>query len=120
MTSKTRFVAGLLNQTAVWWQATDNDGDGGRVFADGVEINVRWEHEHERFVDDQEREIVSRAVVFVDRDIDAEDYLYLGTLDVLTSGATNNPYAMGGAYEVRSFEKTPSIDGQRFVRRALL
>lgn len=108
-----------LNQTAVRWTGATADGFGGRTFDDGTEIDVRWEDKQKLFVDAQGRESVSKAFVFVGVDLLVGDYLMLGDLDDLSSGA-EEPGQVATAYEVRAFEKVSNLAGTSFVRKAVL
>lgn len=118
MPGRSNFITRQLNQTAVYWGTPVADGWGGRSFASGIEIAVRWEHKAQAFVDALGQETVSRAVVYADQDFDIGGYLYLGELADLSSAP--DPKDSSSAYEIRQFEKTPDLGGTRFIRRALL
>ena len=119
MSGRSRLLVHGLSQAAVHWGTPTNDGYGGRAFASTTDILVRWEDKHELFKDSQGREVVSRAVVFVDRDIPVGDFLMLGTVAGLTPGAAQ-PSDNAEAFEVRSFTKIPDLMGTRFTRKAWL
>jgi hypothetical protein len=65
-------------------------------------------------------------LVFVNQDIDEEGYLYLGTLDELydsaesSAGAIDDPKQIEGTYIIKRFQKTPSLDGTSYLRKAYL
>lgn len=109
-----------LKQTAVFWGNPQNDGAGGRTFDDPIELSVRWEQQQELFVDASGQESTSKAVVYVDQDVDIGGYLYLGDLDELSSAEESDPLTVGEAYEIRSFKKLPDIKADRFLRKAWL
>jgi hypothetical protein len=109
----------LLKQSAVYWAVTGYDGFGGRSFAEPVELAVRWEDRQQLFVDLGGQEAVSRSVAYLGTDVENGGYLYLGTLNDLASDGVD-PLTVGDAQEIRSFEKIPSLDGLRFVRKAWL
>lgn len=118
--SKSKRFTNALKQTAVYWGAPVSDGQGGRTFADAVELDVRWEERHDLFIDPQGQEKQSSAVVFVDQDVDIGGYLFLGDLDDLGSAEEDDPMIVSGAYEIRQFDKTPDLKGTSFLRRAWL
>jgi len=109
-----------LRQTTVYWGNPQNDGAGGRTFDEPVELSVRWEQRQELFVDANGQESTSKAVVYVDRDVDIGGYLYLGDLDDLSSTEEGDPLTVDGAYEIRSFKKLPDIKADRFLRKVWL
>lgn len=108
-----------LKQTAVYWGDPKNDGFGGRTFDAPVEISVRWEETSELFIDASGQEARSRAVVYVAQDVDIGGYLYLASLDDLSS-ALEGPMQIEKAYEIRGFAKIPSIKADKFMRKAWL
>lgn len=119
MVSRSTVWLDQLSQTAVWWTNPVNDGFGKRTFDHGVEVKCRWEQKSELFVDAQARQVMSRAVVYVDRDLAVHDYLYLGTLEELAVVGIQ-PFELAEAFEIRAFKKIPSRDATRFVRTAWL
>lgn len=108
-----------LNQTAVYWSAPTFDGLGGSTFTIGADIACRWEDKAELFLDLQGKEQRSSAVVFVSSDLAVGGYLYLGSVDDLTTPQKSDPMLIA-AYEIRAIEKIPSIDAQRFTRKVWL
>jgi len=109
-----------LKQTAVYWANPQNDGFGGRTFDDPVEISVRWEDRQELFVDVSGQEARSRAIVYLNQDVDMGAYLYLGNLADLSSAEEGDPLIVGSAYEIRGFKKIPDIRAERSLRRVWL
>lgn len=110
----------MLRQTAVLWANPTSDGQGGRTFDDPVETNVRWEQQQELFTDASGQERLSRAVVFIDRDVAVGEYLFLGGLDDLSSAEESDPLIVGDAYEIMKFEKIPDLSASRSVRKVWL
>ena len=119
MPSKGTLISHNLKDTAVYWGSPTPDGWGGRTFADGIEIDVRWEDRQEMFVDPAGREIRSQAVVYTDRDLALGGYLYLGTLHDLSSD-TAAPETMDDAMEIKKIEKVPSLKIDRYIRKVWL
>ena len=120
MSSRSTVFTNQLSQTAVYWGNPASDGYGGRTFDAGVEISVRWEDTQEMFVDDAGQESVSRAIVFVSQDVKVGGYLHSGPLSDISSAEDVDPLTVSTAYEIRKFDKVPSIDATIFVRTAWL
>lgn len=119
MPGASSFQTGMLKQKAVLWLNPVNDGYGGRTFDDPAEIDCRWEDLAQTFVDASGREAVSRAVVYVDRDVAPGAYLMLGEVADLDSDSAG-PDSEPDAREVRSFSKIPSVSGTLFCRKVWL
>jgi hypothetical protein len=110
-----------LKQTAVYWASPTPDGFGGATFTTGAEIACRWEDKDELFVDRAGQEVRSHAMVYVGQDLDDGGYLYLGDLDDLSSAEEADPLTVTGAYEIRSFQKSPRLKAAtEFLRKATL
>ena len=118
--SKTKRFTNALKQTAVYWGSPVSDGQGGRTFADAVEVDVRWEERQELFIDPQGQEKQSSAVVFIGQDVVVGAYLFLGDLDDLGSAEEGDPLNVDGAYEIRQRTKIPDHRGIEFLRKAWL
>ena len=109
-----------LKQNAVYWAPGVSDGEGGTAFTQGVEIKCRWEDKQVNYVSDKGETEVSRSIVFTDRDVFLKGYLFLGLLQDLTSSAGEDPTEEHDAYEIKSFNKIPSVKGNKFERTAVL
>jgi len=104
-----------FNQKAVYWSTPVVDGYGGRTFATGVEVSVRWEQRQELFIDATGQEARSNAIVFIAQDVDLAGYMYLGTLASLSTAEKADPLAVSSAYEIRMFNKNVNIAGDDFL-----
>ena len=109
-----------LKQTAVYWGSPVNDGYAGHTFDDPVEIACRWEDKGELVRDASGAEFVSRSIVYVLQDVDTDGYLFLGVLTDLSSAEEGDPEGTDGAYLIKKFDKSPSLSGSEFVRKAYL
>jgi hypothetical protein len=115
----------MRKQTAVYWPlgtsesgGTDIDGFGVPVLGTPVQIEVRWEDVTEQFLDKENNPQISRAKVYVDRDVDVGGVLMLGTLeDVLDETRAKNNV---GAWEIRKFDKIPNLKATEYLRIAIL
>lgn len=104
-----------LNQQATYWEAQEPDGFGGKVTGPATPIKCRWEDKAVNYTGRLDRqEEVSRAVVFVDREMRVGDWLYLG------STAESDPTALPEAFQVRKFDRVPDLRNLNTVLRAIL
>lgn len=113
------FITKNLLQTVVFWGTPSADGYGGFTYADPVELNARWEDRQELFINAQGREELSRAIVYVDADVEAGGYLYLGELDDFDSSAPV-PTENASAYMIKAFQKIPNLRATDYQRKVWL
>lgn len=109
-----------LNQTAVYWASPVDDGYGGKTFDTGVEISVRWEDRNIKFIDADGEENLSRAIIYANQDFDLGGYLFLGTLNDLSSAAGDDPTVEHDAYEIKQVLKSPSVKSDQYLRKVYL
>ena len=114
------FITKYLNQTAVHWPTPTKDGFGKLTYGTAVEISVRWEEKNELFLNQEGKQQVSRAIVYVDRDMVIDEYLYLGELTDLSTQEKSNPNLEVYAYSIKGFKKSVSINGTEYVRKVWL
>lgn len=114
-----------LPQTAVYWPpgsadsgGVDYDDDGDPQYGTAVEISCRWEDKTVEFLNSRGATVVSRARVYTDTDLVEGGVLWLGTLATVSDLA--DPKANDSAWEIRGFDKSPSIDADEYVRKAYL
>ena len=124
-------ITKMRRQTCVYWGNPVPTGDGQYTFDAPVEIKCRWDATNQLFTNKDGEESVSKAIVFVDRDVDEGGYLRLGTLleleDLLDSNDSNldsnsdlDPRFVPGAGMIRSFGKSPNLKATEFLRKAIL
>lgn len=113
-------ITHLLKQTAVYWAAPTKDGYQTPTFSTPSEISVRWENKSVLFVDENGKEVRSKATIYIDQDVDLDGYLFLGEVDDLSSDAQSDPRKENDAYPIRGVDNLCSFDGTTYVRRALL
>ena len=118
-------ITRMRKQTAVWWPqqsaevaGMDHDRFGQPQVSDPVQISVRWEDVSEEFIDSNNTRQLSRARVYVDRDMSVGDILMLGKLTDITDAV--NPKENINAWEVRRFEKLPNIKNTEQLRTVFL
>lgn len=118
-------VSRMRKQTAVYWGLAHNDS-GGVAYSDygkplytsPIEIDCRWSDKNEEVLDMQGRMFLSRATVYVDRDVDISGVLLLGDLDDVTD--SDNPFENTGAWEIQRFDKIPNLRATEFLRKVFL
>lgn len=113
-------LSSKLNQTAVYWANPINDGQGGRTFDDPVEVAVRWEQKQELFADASGQTVRSMAVVYLAQDVVLDGFLYLGTLNDISSAEEGDPMTLSNAYAIRNFQSTPNVKATTFLRKVWL
>lgn len=120
------FINKVCVQTAVYWGSPNENGTGGKIYADPIEIKCRWEDKVKLVADKTGESILSKAEVLVTQELDYQGYLYLGTLDELydsaaSSGVSLNPKEIDGACEIISRDKIPLFrKTDKFVHKVYL
>jgi len=111
----------MLTQTAIYWAPAGKDNYGMQTYSDPVEIPCRWQWKQELFVDDRGKEQISHAIVYINQDLELNGEIMLGDLDDLSSSQEEAPHDSGvDAYTIRSFAKSPDIEGRVYVRKVWL
>jgi hypothetical protein len=112
----THFTTKNLKQTVVYWGNPVNDGLGAFTFDDPVEISARWEDRQQMFKNAQGQDELSKAVVYLGQDVQIGGYLYLGTLDDMSSSAPE-PGDVTTALQIQGLTKVPGIKGTTYLRK---
>jgi len=121
MPSGPSIIDRMLKQTAVFWALTGSDGRGGLTFAAPIEVKVRWELKNEFFVDNEGNEILSEAVVYVDRITREGGWLFEGELaDIDSSVDETVPQKVSESKQIKKFHKLPNFEASKFLNTAIL
>ncbi|OPX89982.1 MAG: hypothetical protein A4E53_01197 [Pelotomaculum sp. PtaB.Bin104] len=73
-------IQGKLNQTAQWKRKTGNNDYAEPIYADPVDIAVRWEGRRRMVRNQQGKEVISECLVFCLEDVQPDDVItYKGT-----------------------------------------
>lgn len=113
----------MRKQVAVYWPPSAPDAFGQPTWGSPVELRVRWEDVSKEFISDQGSVSMSNALVYVP-EVSAgveclpRGVLMLGELD--SSVNTDDPKANEGAWEIKRFDKLPTINAKRFLRTCFL
>lgn len=103
-----------LIQDATLWVTTGSNGYGGYDFNTPQAIKVRWLTKRKLFINFGGEEETSNSEVYCAVDMAVGDYLYLGT------STETDPTSISGAFQVKAFEKIPSLRNLEILRSALL
>ena len=103
-----------LRQSVTYWSPGTPDGFGGVSFGTPVVVKGRWEDRTNLFVDIDGNEARSSTRVYLDRDVELNGFLFLG------SSTATDPKTVSDAKEIRDFRKTPNLQATEFERRVLL
>lgn len=109
----------ILRDTAVYWDMTDSNPDGTVLYGQPIEIGCTWKKDIRRIKDFWEKEVASRAQIYVGIDLIEQGMLYHGKLVDLSEEEKATPSLIPNAFEIRRFQKTPSLYlPNKFMRKA--
>lgn len=112
------FLKRTLKENAVYWAPDTKDGFGGRTYKDPVDLKVRWEQKSRVITDAEGKESVSDAEVYVLIDLEMEGKLWKGSTE--DGDYSSSSEMVEEAYEIKGFEKLPSLKSGQFIRKAYL
>ncbi len=107
----------FMNQKAIYWAPSELDRHGKPTWANPIEIDCRWDDMAEEIIGPNGEQILSRAQLIVDRDLELKGKLKLGDLD---STIEDDPNDNKDAWEIIQVPKTPDRKGTKFLREAYL
>ncbi len=114
-------ITKMLRDWAVYWplSATELSAYGQPTYGTAIEIRCRWQDRQEEYFTPDNVRKISKAKVFVDRDVVVGGVLWQGQLiDVPTS--LTSPKKNAGAFEIQRFDKIPDLKYRKFLRKAYL
>lgn len=115
------FIRRTLVQTAVYWGNPTGDGEGGNTYDAPVEVKCRWQDRKQVIMEDNGEKMLSRALAFVEQELDYNGLLYLGTLADLDSTQEADPSTITDICIIKRFEKIPALASKSvFLYRAFL
>lgn len=113
------FVSKQLNQTMVYWPSPVNDGYGGKTFGVPVEVPARCEYRIERAINAMGNEVLSKAFVYLEQEVEEGAFLYLGSLSDIDADGLVNPSTVKGSMIVLTFLKIPRLaSATEFIYKA--
>jgi len=104
-----------LKEDVTHWPLTGSDGYGGFTYDPPVKLKGRWEEKAVLFLNADNEEVVSQAIVYLGVDIAQGDYLGLGDLT-----ATNDPTTISDTYRIRQRHRTTDLRNLISLRKAFL
>lgn len=105
-----------LRETVTHWPVTGTDGYGGFTFGSPILLKGRWEDKNELFITPDHEEVVSAAIVYLNTDIAAGDYLAQGDHATVPIA---NPITVA-AKRIRNYGKSTDLRGLVALRKAWL
>ncbi len=111
-------ISKMRKQTAVYWALSSVNTYGENQYAAPVEIACRWEDVSVEFLDNDGSTQMSRARVYVDRDVIIGSVLMLGVIADITDEVNIKENA--GAWEIRKFDNLPNLKATEFLKTAML
>ena len=121
-----KFISNNLPEVAVYWGNPVNNGYGSYNYATPVEIKCRWEEMVQYIYEDEGGQILSRAVVYVEVDLQEKGLLYRGSLQSLMDSGIDSAgdidyTVIDGVFEIKRWGKTPALNSTTsFLRKAYL
>lgn len=104
-----------MRQDVTHWPVTGSDGFGGFLFGNAVLLKGRWEEKQELFLSDAGEEETSKAIVYLNADVTAGDYLALGD-----ETASSNPGTLPTGERIRAYGKVTSLRNVQSLRKVWL
>lgn len=95
-----------LNQKAIYWEKSTQDGYGDYTYLSPVEIDCRWSTETEMVKNSKGEEVISTAKIFVDRVLNIEGFLSLGEI---TGGTPSVPAGDKNSYAIIRIDEVPNV-----------
>lgn len=119
-----RLIRTMRRQVAVYWAINSAsaayDSWGQQIFVTPVEIECRWGDVIEEFIDMDGVRQLSQSKVYVDRDMELGGYLLLGALADLSSVEMSAPKTNKNAWEIKRFDKLPTLKATKYLRTVYL
>jgi len=95
-----------LKQTATYWAPPIKDAWGAQTYPSPATMRAYWKEAKESATPLEGVERISKAIVLLENDVDADGFLYLGTL---SAGSTQSPRNVPGASRIQQVEKRPTM-----------
>lgn len=109
-----------LRQRAIYWSNPSNSGGTGDFTYDSpIEIRCRWEQKRELFIDENGVENYSRAIIYVDQDVELQGFIMEGQLVDLDSSG-ESPHDQDDAFQIKLFEKSSNLQNTKVVRKVTI
>ena len=107
-------ITRMRKQVGVYWQFKAYDLAGNPTLYPPVPFQCRWVDEQTNYSDKNGEQRISKATVYVDRDMPLDSFIFLGAM----ANAPQYPKDVVGAVQIRSFSKTPNFKNTEYLRVA--
>lgn len=101
-----------MPEVATYWPPAGSDGFGNATFGAPVPLPCRWQNMAQLFRDNQGREVMSRAVVYIGGPVE--------TLGALLRGESADATPPAGALQIRQTMDSPGLDGDDVLHKVVL
>lgn len=116
-----KFIRKACVQTAVYWGHPIDNGYGGMIYNDPVEIPCRWEDVATLITASDGEQYVTKASILTPNELDVNGYLMLGHLIDIDSNQLDKPLEIASAHRIRRFSKVPLFRSTTtFVKEAFI
>lgn len=103
------------HQAATYWAPSTLNEYGEQSFGSPIALTVRWEEKTEQFINRETgKEQRSHSIVYTNVNVVENGFLYLGT------SVSTTPKEIVKAFPIRRVDKSPSLKGNKFVRKVWL
>ena len=102
----------MRKQTAVYWAFKKFDETGNPEVFPPVEISCRWEDVQTAYTTSAGENAVSKATIYVDRDVTIDGFLWEG----VKADAPFHPKDVAGAVQIKHFERLPNFRNTEILR----
>lgn len=106
-----------LRQDVTHWPISGSDGYGGFTFGTPELLSGRWEDKGELFINLDNEEVLSNAIIYLDTDVNVGDYFALGDYTVTADPTTLGPRV---AFRSRNYGKVTDLAAVLALRKVWL
>lgn len=107
-------ITTMRQQDAVYWAFKAYDAAGNPTTFPPVPIKCRWTDKVMNYSDSQGENRQSKSVIYVDRDMLLDGFLWLGEI----TAAPFHPKDQDGALQIRRFDKLRKLNKEEYLRTA--
>ena len=102
-----------LRENVTHWPVTGSDGYGGFTFGTPALLKGRWEDRNELFTNDDLEDEVSKAIVYLNSDVAAGDYIGQGD----QTAETDPTASTADAHRIRQYGKVTDLRALNALRK---
>lgn len=111
----------IKNDKMVYWGTPTVGNDASYTFATPIEVSCFWREETNLIKNDDGRESISKAAIYINQDLEEKGMVFHGALSDLTTAQKNDPRTITNAYEIMMVRKLPSLHlYNQFLRQVFI